>query len=193
MSDVLFHRDFPASYECSPLNELPGTPQDIQYFNPSHTPQSQHDGLLACIEPENGKTWTGVFEWGDLSSDSGMTGFWSLPREDSVCVVSRGVAYIVPVANAEAYEVVKLRPVCHVVPVPSLGMIVFGDFTKVIAFGREGKLWTTHRLSWDGLELSGVEDERLIGTGWDAPGQKRVSFSVDLKTGDHEGGSAPPV
>jgi hypothetical protein len=193
MNPVIFHHTFAASYECSPLDELPGTSQGVRYFTQSGRQQSTHDGLLAHIVPENGASWVGVFEWGDVSITSGLSGFWSLPQDDSVCAVSRGVAYIVPVIHPEAYDVLPLRPVCHVLPVPSSGVLVFGDFVRLTAIGRQGKrLWTTQRLSWDGLQMSGVEGKHLVGSGWDAPSQKWVDFRVDLETGDHEGGSAPP-
>jgi len=186
---IVFHRDFPTSYECSPLSELPGVATDLLYFHPSCSLHANHDGLLVMIEPMNGEPWIGVFEWGSLSPNSSPSGFWSLPNKDHVCAVSRGVAYIVPVADAGKYTVVPLRPICHVLPVPSEDLIVFGDFTKLSAFGKGGHIWTTPRLSWDGLEISGVEGSRVVGTGWDVPSQMRVGFSVDLETGCHEGGA----
>ncbi len=193
ISDIIFHRDFPAAYDCAPLIELPGVATDLLYFNTSCRSGTNHDGLLAMIEPMNGEAWMGVFEWGSPSPDSSLSGFWSLPNKDHVCAVSRGVAYIVSAADAGKYTVVPLRPICHVLPVPSADLIVFGDFTKLSAFGKGGHIWTTPRLSWDGLEISGVEGSRVVGTRWDAPSQARVGFSVDLETGCHEGGAITGV
>jgi hypothetical protein len=193
INDILFHQDFPANYQCSPLDELPGNSTEIRYFNPSHRQQNPHDGLLASIETENGISWIGMFEWGDPSFASGVNGFWSMPNDDCVCAVSRGVAYIVPVTNVETYDVVQLRPISLVFPVPSFGVLILGDFVRLTAFGKQGKLWTTPRLSWDGLELSGVKGTHIIGNGWDAPNQKWIRFSVNLETGVHEGGSTPPT
>lgn len=193
MKDIIsFHNDFPALYQCILLDELPSNYQNILYFNPSCTRKNTKDGLLATIKPQNNDSWTGVFEWGEPCPDSVVSGFWSLPHEGDICVISRGIAYIIPVIEAENYSVVQLRPICHVIPISALGIIVFGNFTSLCAFNDHGLLWQTSRLSWDGIKILGIKDTYMIGTGWDAPNQKNIPFSVNLTTGAHEGGASPP-
>ena len=75
--------------------------------------------------------------------------------------------------------------------VPELKLLLFTGFTSVTAFGEAGKLWTTERLSWEGLTIAEIKGGKLFGTGWDALKDKDVAFEVDLLTGKSVGGARP--
>ena len=47
----------------------------------------------------------------------------------------------------------------------------------------------TRRISWDGIWNLRVEQDRLKGQAWNPFDDSESPFSVDLKTGDVEGGS----
>ena len=64
-------------------------------------------------------------------------------------------------------------------------------FTSITALGPAGIAWTTERLSWEGLRITEIGAQHLLGFGWDAIGDKEVAFSVDLETGKHSGGARP--
>jgi hypothetical protein len=71
------------------------------------------------------------------------------------------------------------------------GLLLFAGFTSITALGSSGIAWTTGRLTWEGLTISSIDGDKLLGHGWDAPADKEVPFEVDLKTGKHTGGARP--
>jgi hypothetical protein len=70
-------------------------------------------------------------------------------------------------------------------------MMLYIGFTSITALGSSGILWTTERLTWEGLTITEIEGNRLLGHGWDALTDKEVPFEVDLQTGKHTGGARP--
>jgi hypothetical protein len=72
--------------------------------------------------------------------------------------------------------------------VPEHELLVFSSFHSLLAWGREGKAWQTGRLSWDGVCITDIRGEMLIGTGWEMRTDRELEFEVNLKTGEHRGG-----
>jgi hypothetical protein len=76
---------------------------------------------------------------------------------------------------------------------------VFGDFTGFIAYRfdpdaigvRLEVAWRSARLGWDDLAVTRTTDDRIEGQAWHAPDERMVGFSVDVQTGEHEGGAYP--
>ncbi len=116
------------------------------------------------------------------------TGVWSAPNADEMCAVAGGYAYLVDTATPERVVQVPLRPVTAVRALEREGLLVFAGFTNLVAWGAEEQVWATGRLSWEGVTLGEVADGRLTGTGWEMVSDKELPFSVDLRTGAHEGG-----
>ena len=71
------------------------------------------------------------------------------------------------------------------------GLLLFVGFTSITAVGSSGIAWTTERLTWEGLTITDIDGDKLLGHGWDALADKEVPFEVDLKTGKHTGGARP--
>ena len=121
--------------------------------------------------------------------DPGMpTGVWACPRAEEMCAVAGGYAYLVDTTAPERVTQVGLRPVTAVRVLEAEGLLVFAGFTSLVAWGTEGMVWETGRLSWEGVTLGPVVDGKLTGTGWEMVSDKELPFSVDLRTGRHEGG-----
>lgn len=117
------------------------------------------------------------------------TGLWGCPRAEEMCAVAGGYAYVIDTVRPEVSTHVKLRPVVWVREVVEAGVLVFAGFHTVAAWGLNGLAWETRRLSWEGLRLGEVEGTVLHGWGWDVMSDKEVAFTVDLRTGEHEGGA----
>lgn len=119
------------------------------------------------------------------------TGVWSMPDADAMCAVAGGYAYVVDTTAPERVVQVPLRPVTAVRAIDAVdgeGLLVFAGFTQLVAWGAGGELWTTARLSWEGVTLGEVADGRLAGMGWEMVSDRELPFSVDLRTGEHVGG-----
>ena len=126
--------------------------------------------------------------WTGFKSASLPSGVWSCPDPRHMCAVTGGYAFVVDTTAPEQAEQVSLRPVVSVRPLEEEGLLLFAGFTHIVAWGRDGLLWQTGRLSWEGLTLHGAVAGRLHGTGWDMLSDRELPFSIDLRTGAHEGG-----
>jgi hypothetical protein len=114
------------------------------------------------------------------------TGVYAAPNPAELCAVAGGYAYIIECGNPARSTHIDQRPVTAVLAAEEL--LLFAGFHTVTAWGREGLVWTTKRLSWDGIQLGGAGGGVLHGTGWNMRTDKEVPFEVDLKTGQHTGG-----
>jgi hypothetical protein len=75
------------------------------------------------------------------------------------------------------------RPVLEVLPLVEQGLLLFAGHHAILAWGKDGEVWQSDRLSWEGLTLDGVEGGFLRGTGWDMITDKDVPFALNLLTG----------
>jgi hypothetical protein len=102
-----------------------------------------------------------------------------------------GYAYVVKASDPAQWLRIEQRPVVDLRVLSQHGLLLFAGFTSITALGSEGIAWTTDRLSWEGLTITEVSGDKLLGHGWDALADKEVQFEVDLKTGKHTGGARP--
>ncbi len=116
------------------------------------------------------------------------TGVWASPNADEMCAVAGGYAYLVDTTAPERVTQISLRPVTAVRVLEAEGLLLFAGFTNLVAWGADGLRWTTARLSWEGVTLGEVTGGQVHGTGWEMMSDKELPFSVDLRTGSHEGG-----
>lgn len=183
----------PHSYEIDVLDEFSSSTIDVpRYYYPGARQDGGADGLLVRVDPASGLMWLGVFAFWDRGSVS-KCGVFSCPDVDVVCVVSAGKGYIVHTDKPAWWSEVPTLPIKQVLQLPERGMIVFSDLTTVCAFNQAGLAWRTARLAWDRLQITAVKGDRILGTGWDPTRPTQVPFSIDLATGQHEGGSSPPA
>ena len=114
------------------------------------------------------------------------TAVFSCPNQDEICAVAGGYAYVADVHRAETCVQVGLKPVVEVHAAG--GLLLFVGFHTIVGWGREGLAWQTAKLSWEGIRIVSVSDMEMRGFGWDLRQDVEVEFSVDLRTGKHEGG-----
>jgi hypothetical protein len=102
-----------------------------------------------------------------------------------------GYAYVAKAANPAHWFRVEQSPVVDLRVLSQHGLLLFAGFTSITAVGSSGVLWTTGRLTWEGLTIREIKGDKLLGHGWDAIADKEVAFEVELKTGQHTGGARP--
>lgn len=120
------------------------------------------------------------------------TDIFPCPRPQEMCAVAGGYAYIVDTTHPESCTHIALKPVVQVRSLPEQNLLLFIGFHTIIAWGEQGHAWQTSKLSWEGLRINNIEGNTLHGFGWNLMTDKEVAFSVDLLTGQHQGGSFPP-
>jgi len=188
-----FHFDFtfPHNYEVRMLEAAPPVhPIEKLYHYPVELEEGDRRGAYLRVTPQTGPAWVGFFALG-FDSNQVVSQVCSTPNPDSFCVVVGGYAYVVNAGNAEQWLRVEQRPVVDLRVLSSQGLLLFAGFTSITALGSSGIAWTTERLSWEGLTITDIKGNKLLGHGWDAIADKEVPFEVDLKTGKHAGGAKP--
>jgi hypothetical protein len=186
-----FHYHFPRSYEIKLLESysLVNPVEELHQF-PARLEEGDRTGIYLRITPGALPAWVGFFAKG-FDSSQVASGIYSCPDPDSLCVVAGGYAYMVKAADPESWVQIEQRPVVLVKPLPELKLLLFVGFTTISGLGESGRLWTTHRLSWEGISIASFQGTVLHGLGWDMMTDKEVPFEVDLVTGESKGGARP--
>jgi protein-tyrosine phosphatase len=120
------------------------------------------------------------------------TGLFPCPNPDELCAVAGGYAYIIDTLQPEQSTHISLKPVTEVRSLPDNNLILFVGFHTIVAWGPQGQAWESARLSWEGLRITEVRENTLHGTGWNLLTDKEVLFTLDLLTGQHQGGGFSP-
>lgn len=186
---IAIHYVFPHNYEVELLDSPTASSERLYQF-PARLEEGDRTGIYLRITPQSGQTWIGFFAQG-FDSSQVASGICSCPDPGWVCVASGGYAYLVEAGNPQSWMQIEQRPVVEVKPVSDLQLLLFVGFTSITGLGTSGGLWTTDRLSWEGLSITEIHAGILLGTGWDMIADKEVPFEVDLLTGKSKGGAWP--
>lgn len=189
----LENRAFEANYHVEPLEGRSRV--EVYEFRRQRRLSGSGELILETVAksrmfeviPRDGEPWVGDFECGP----GGTSGLYATPCADELCIVLEGQGFWIPVLNPAAFELIRSIPIKEVHAVPKGSMLVFVDFTRLAAYGANGLLWQTERLSWDGLEIIQVDEDVIRGLAWDSPTDQKVPFTVDTRSGTSEGGSSP--
>jgi hypothetical protein len=141
------------------------------------------------VSPERGEPWIGRFD-GGYPSPKAVTLVTNGAHGDDLVVVNRGAGFVVSATRPDEALDLQVTPVVGVAVDRAAGLVLVADFTSVTAVGPTGKLWTVD-VSWDGVELAGVDNGVLAGRGWDAPEGRHVPFAVEVATGRILNGPTP--
>jgi hypothetical protein len=184
---------FRRNYEVKALPSAPPVhPVEKLHHYPVELEERDRSGQYLKIIPQGGSPWFGFFAAGFESSQV-IHAVLSCPDPDLVCAISGGYAYVVKTRNPEQWFRIEQRPVVEFLTLVSEQLILFTGFTSITALGPNGVAWTTERLSWEGVTITGIRSGMLHGVGWDAMSDKECPFQVDLGTGTHKGGAMPPA
>lgn len=176
---------FSHNYEAFFITELTRT--DPVYYYPDASKKGGKDGLMIKIIPKNGSSWVGIFAFG-IISQKGSTGFYTTPDPDKLCVVSNGMGYFVNVNNPQYCETIDATPIMDIRIIADKNILVFADYTQLIAYDEFNIKWKTKRLAWDGFQITEVSDDYIQGKYYDIRSEKEEYFKVNLNNGNNSGG-----
>jgi hypothetical protein len=186
-----FDFTFPRNYEIRILEAAPPVhPIEKLYHYPVELEEGDRSGAYVRVTPQSGPAWVGFFALG-FDSDQVVNQVCSTPDPDSFCVVVGGYAYVVKATDPALWLRVEQKPVVDMRVLSPQGLLLFAGFTSIAAMASTGVVWTTERLTWEGLTIKEIKGDTLYGFGWDALADREVPFAVDLKTGNHTGGAKP--
>jgi hypothetical protein len=165
------------------LDGLPATGPCPRQFNMSGR-RTHREGFVVEFFPEAERSWVGNFQEG-LTNYSAVL---SLPGATDIIVVAGGHAYVI---DPEHHELLTSfgGTIQGVTPIPEFGILILNHTTYLESWRAHAMQWRTGRISWDGIWDLRVDEGQLKGYAWNAIENRKEPFSVDLRTGDVEGGS----
>jgi hypothetical protein len=182
---------FPRNYSVQVLESYSLlNPAEKLYQFPARLEEGDRTGTYVRVTPGKSPRWVGFFALGFDSAEV-AGGIYSCPDADSLCVVAGGYGYIVDSGNPDRWKQVEQRPIVQVSAVPELKLLLFIGFTNISCLGEANNLWTSERLSWEGISVSKIEGAVLHGMGWDPIADKEIPFELDLLTRKSKGGARP--
>jgi len=177
----------PHDYQLAELEELQNG-FDIHYFSESNSGEGGNVGVIIKMTSSAMKSWLGVFAFGM----GAFSGVYAMPGKRTFCVVSKGNGYIVSVDQPESFKIVECDPVTDVKVSTEHNIVIFASYTELVAYGEIGLLWRSDRLAFDGLRITNVDGDFILGKYFDLRSEKMEKFSVNLSDGTHTG-SQPPI
>ena len=143
--------------------------------------------LLLMVRPASGGQYLVTCALG-FRDPSMPTGVFGCPDPEQICAVAGGYAYLASASAPEKCVQVGMKPVVEVHPAVEACLLLFVGFHTIQAWGRDGLVWETGRLSWEGVRVTEVSATEAVGMGWDLRGDVEVEFRVDLRNGSFVGG-----
>jgi len=171
----------PHDYEVVREPELPAGRSHGRTFE-FGTGRSTQTRCLVRVQLPGANGWIGRFV-GEYDEPPAISLVASSPDPRKVCVVCAGTGYLVDIDRPDQWEIVECFPICSVRAVTSLELIVFGDFTRLLAYGRHGLAWKATDLVSDELTISNVDGTRLEVEGLNAATGQTVKLAIDAHTG----------
>jgi len=147
--------------------------------------------LQLMVRPAGGATFLATCALG-FTDETMPTGVFGCPNAVEMCAVAGGYAYIIDTAQPEHSTHITLKPVVEVRPLVTQELLLFVGFHSMMAWGRNGVVWESARLTWEGVRVVSIDGNVLHGLGWNLLTDREVAFSLDLLTGQHQGGGFTP-
>ncbi len=120
-----------------------------------------------------------------------LSGIWATPEPDVLLAIAGGYAYRVDTAAPERSTLLPLRPVVACLPVQEPSSLILLGFHAAYVL-QKGAAWTSARLSWEGVTVTGIKDGVVHGTGWYMRSDRELPFQLDLRTRELVGGAFLP-
>lgn len=147
--------------------------------------------LQLMVKPATGGTFLATCALG-FTDPTMPSGVFACPSAREMCTVAGGYAYVIDTERPERCTHIALKPVVEVRELLPQDLLLFIGFHSMMAWGRNGLAWQSARLSWEGVRITGIDGNILRGVGWNLMTDREVAFSLDLLTGQHEGGGFSP-
>ncbi len=195
MSDTVGAQGFSQDWSAEVLKTPPLIAPARQFIYPQQIAGEEdalaRGALQLMVRPASGGTFLATWALG-FTDPAMPTGVFACPNGAQMCAVAGGYAYIIDTAKPEHCSHIALKPVVEVRMLAAHGLLLFVGFHSIVAWGRGGVAWESARLSWEGVRITSVDGNALHGTGWNLVTDREVAFSLDLLTGQHQGGGFTP-
>ena len=188
-------KEFPHNWSVEVLRTPPLIAPARQFIYPQQIPGEEdalaRGALHLMVRPASGGTFLATCALG-FTDPAMPTGVFTLPNPQEMCAVAGGYAYVVDTAQPEHCIHIPMKPVVEARPLVAQGLLLFVGFHSMVAWGRNGLAWESARLSWEGVRIISIDGDALHGMGWNLLTDREVAFTLDLRTGHHQGGAITP-
>lgn len=181
---------FQHQYGIKILSNMPDKSQRyVTYYYPQPTEANSSNDFVFLVTPRYAKPWVGVVSRGPYVSCHESCGFYACPNPRLICIVSGGQAFIIDSEIPCNWSAVPCTPVLDVKVLVDHQLLVFSDFSRITALGKDGIAWTTRPLAFKGLRITHSDKQFVYGTTLDLNGPvPLVPFQIDATTGRSKGG-----
>lgn len=173
---------FPHHWQAEILSARPLILPPRSFVYPLHAEEVERGGLEILVHPSGAQEFLATCALG-FRDPAVPSGLWSTPRQDEICAVAGGYAYLIDTTAPEHFTMISYRPVMEIRAVPAAGLLLFVGHRSILAWGREGQAWESKRISDEGVTIYAIEDGILRGMGWEMMSDKEVRFALDLESG----------
>lgn len=189
-------QEFPHDWIVEVLKKPPLIAPARQFVYPQHITGEEdalaRGALQLIVKPIGGGMFLATCALG-FTDPAMPTGVFACPNPQEMCAVAGGYAYIIDTVQPEHCTHVALKPAVEVRTLVAHDLLLFVGFHSIVAWGRNGLVWESARLSWEGIRITGIEGDVLHGTGWNLLTDREWNFSLDLRDGRHQGGGFTPT
>ncbi len=151
-------------------------------FVPGEEDAMARGALLLMVKPAGAAPFLATCARG-FADPKTPTGVFACPNPDELCAVAGGYAYIVDVTRPTQCTQIPLRPVVEVFSLAEYGVLLFAGFHALMAWGADGEMWRTAKLSDEGLRITSLQGGVVDGFGWKLMTDTEVPFTVEIATG----------
>jgi hypothetical protein len=144
---------------------------------------THREGYIVRFTDSRGSPWVGNFQPGLGGIDTVI----DHPNGHRFIVVCCGQGYIVD-PDDRAHREYLGDQLEIALPVLGLGVLL-GNGLWFEAVGAGGTLWTSDRISWDGMQGLKVDGQLLTGESYDPLTDSWIPFELDLSSGHSRCGS----
>ena len=188
-------QEFPHDWSVEVLKTPPLIAPARQFIYPQQIAGEEdalaRGALQLMVRPASGEMFLATCALG-FTDPAMPTGVFACPNPQEMCAVAGGYAYVIETIQPERSTHVALKPVVEVRQLLAQDLLLFVGFHSIVAWGRHGLAWESARLSWEGVRITGIDGDVLHGNGWNLMTDQEVAFSLDLLTGNHQGGGFTP-
>lgn len=176
------HEAFAHAWQAEVLRARPLILPSRSFVYPREAEEVERGALEVLVRPAAGEAFLATCALGfrDALAPSGL---WSAPNPAELCAVSGGYAYLIDTRAPERFTMLPYKPVLAVLPAPAQSLLLFIGHRAILAWGPNGEVWESEKLSDEGVTVTGMEGDVLRGRGWQLLADKETEFALDVRTG----------